>query len=111
MPKVKPEKIQWAREVKQIWQGKLALNLGGKKSKSELDKKDKTYMGEKAMEVSNSFGSCQNQVRFVVLARSDISGVVLLRLYSAMAGAKESVSDHGLVPVRIHRVPAINFNG
>lgn len=46
---------------------------GGKKSKLALDKEDKTYMGQKAMEVSNSFGSCQNQVRFVVLARSDIN--------------------------------------
>lgn len=44
------------------------------------------------MEVSNSFGSCQNQVRFVVLARSEINGMILLRLSSAMAGAKESVS-------------------
>lgn len=65
---------------------------GGKKSKLALDKKDKTYMGEKAVEVSNSFGSCQNQARFVVLARSDISGVVLLWLSSVMAGEKERVS-------------------
>lgn len=92
LPKVKPEKIQWTREVKQTWQGKLTLNLGGKKSKLALDKKDKTCMGEKAMEMSNSFDSCQNQVRFVGLARLDISGVVLLRLPSAMAGAKESIS-------------------
>lgn len=91
MPKVKPEKIQWTREVKQIWQGKLTLNLGGKKRKLASDKEDKTYMGAKAMEESKSFGSCQNQVRLVVLARTDISGVILLGLSSAMAGAKKSV--------------------
>lgn len=32
------------------------------------------------MVVSDSFGSHQNQVRFVVLARSDVKGVVLLGL-------------------------------
>lgn len=111
LAKSKPEKIRWTREVKQIWQGKQTLNLEGKKSKLALDKKDKTYIGEKAMEVSNSFGSGQNQVRLVVSARSDISGVVLLVcLPPWQVQRKVPLSDHSLAPVKIDRVFTMNFS-